>query len=284
MKSIILARVSSEEQDSNVAQVSRLKKYARELGFKDSEVYEIKESSSKEYRHKFQEIIGDIEKSKESVALFVDTVDRLQRSFKESVMLDVMRKAGKVELHFYRERLRIHRDSNSSDIMRWDMAVMFAKMYVLQLSDNVKRAFEKKIEDGEWTGPAPFGYENVVLDKEKRLRKGLIHDIERKDIVIEVYEKYASEKYSVRRISNEMKKRGVTTIKGKLLQQSSVHFILSNPFYYGKARSNKYGEYDHIYKPIVSKELWDKVRDIREKRNQNPIKTTSKDFMFRGLH
>ncbi len=32
-----------------------------------------------------------------------DTVDRVQRSFKESVLLDELMRQNKIELHFYRE-------------------------------------------------------------------------------------------------------------------------------------------------------------------------------------
>jgi len=83
------------------------------------------------------------------VALIVETVDRLQRSFKESVLLDEFRKQGKLEIHFIRENLVVHKDSNSSEIQRWDLAVFMAKSFVLQISDNVKRTYEYKIRHGE---------------------------------------------------------------------------------------------------------------------------------------
>ena len=138
---ILIARVSSKEQDSNEAQMSRIAEYAKRQGLPLPawKSYEIEESSSKTDRKKFQQVIQDIENSKVPVAVVVDTVDRFQRSFRESVVFDDLRKSGKVELHFYRENLVIHQKSNSAELIRWDMAVMFARSYVLQLSDNVKR-------------------------------------------------------------------------------------------------------------------------------------------------
>lgn len=41
------------------------------------------------------------------------------------MQLDDLRKVGKLEIHFYRESLVINQNSNSSDVLRWDMAVMF---------------------------------------------------------------------------------------------------------------------------------------------------------------
>lgn len=58
-----------------------------------------------------------IRKSKETIALVADTIDRVQRSFKESVVLEELRKEGKVEIHFMREGLVLNVKSNSSQIL-----------------------------------------------------------------------------------------------------------------------------------------------------------------------
>jgi site-specific DNA recombinase len=100
------------------------------------------ESSTKDTRKEFEKILVQIRKSKEILALVADTIDRVQRSFKESVVLEELRKDGKVEIHFMREGLVLNLKSNSADILRWDMGVMFARSYVLQLSDNVKHSKE----------------------------------------------------------------------------------------------------------------------------------------------
>ena len=93
-----------------------------------------------------------IRKSRETIALVADTIDRVQRSFKESVVLDDLRKEGKVEIHFMREGFILNLRSNSSDILRWDMGVMFARSYVLQLSDNIKRSKEQAAKRGDLDG------------------------------------------------------------------------------------------------------------------------------------
>ena len=90
MKTILLARVSSKEQEegqSIPAQVRRLREYAEKNCMTVIHEFQLIESSTKETRKEFNKIVGIIEKSKECIALVVDTVDRLQRSFKESVVL-----------------------------------------------------------------------------------------------------------------------------------------------------------------------------------------------------
>ena len=86
----------------------------------------------------------------EKIVIIADAVDRVQRSFKESVMLDDLIRQEKIELHFYRENMVIGKNSSSSDIMRWDFSVMGAKSYVLQLSENVRRSIDYKIKNGEY--------------------------------------------------------------------------------------------------------------------------------------
>jgi site-specific DNA recombinase len=172
MKAIILARVSTEEQmkegQSIPAQLSRARKYANKKELIIKSEYQFDKSSLKDKRTKFEQVIKEIEKSKTKIALIVETVDRLQRGFKESVLLDDLRKSGKLELHFIRENLIIHKDSNSSEIQRWDLAVFVAKSYVLQISDNVKRTNEKMIADGKLISKAPVGYMNTEDENGRR--------------------------------------------------------------------------------------------------------------------
>ena len=168
MRAIIMARVSTKEQEeegySIPSQVRRLSEYAQKKQLIVYKTFQITESSCLDTRKDFEKVITLIKQSKEPVALITDTVDRLQRSFRESVILEDYRKSGKLELHFFRENLILNQNSNSNDLIRWDMGVMFARSYVLQLSDNVKRSIEQKLRNGEWIGKAPIGYINIVND------------------------------------------------------------------------------------------------------------------------
>ena len=103
MKAILLARVSSKEQEegqSIPAQERRLQEYAERKGLDVDQVFKITESSTKDTLKEFEKVLGQIRKSKETIALVADTIDRVQRSFKESVILDELRKEGKVEIIF----------------------------------------------------------------------------------------------------------------------------------------------------------------------------------------
>src|SRR3989344_3666541 len=164
MKTVVLARVSTHDQEeghSIAAQKERLLMACRSRGYDNPKVFEIIESSTRGERKDFNLMIDYIKAQKERVILVADAVDRIQRSFKESVMLDELIRAGKIELHLNREGMIINQNATSTDIMRWDFRVMTAKSYVLQLSDNVKSSLNHKIKNGEWIGKAPLGYVNT---------------------------------------------------------------------------------------------------------------------------
>jgi len=58
------------------------------------------------------------DKISKKLALVVETIDKLQRSFRELVILDDLRKQDKIEIYFLRENLVISINSNSSNLLR----------------------------------------------------------------------------------------------------------------------------------------------------------------------
>ena len=278
MKTIIFARVSTAEQkeegQSIPAQLVRMREYRNNKGLPKGLEYEIDESSTKDERHKFEQVIEIIKNSKEKVALIIETIDRLQRSFKESVILDELRKRDKVEIHFLRENLVISVNSNSSELIRWDMGVMFARSYVLQLSDNVKRSIEQSLRDGRFPSKAPYGYKNIKLDNEKT---DIIIDEYEAQIVILAYKLYSSKAYSFGTLRAKLK-----TDHGIDWSQGFLDKVLKNPFYYGTMLF-KGKLYPHRYPPIITKQLFDQVQEIKAGHNKMPFKYKGLPRLYRGL-
>jgi len=281
MKAIILARVSDKKQDSNEAQILRVLDYVKCKNLTVWKTYEIEESSTKGDREKFQQVVEEITNASEPIALVVDTVDRLQRSFKESVQLDDLRKEGKLEIHFYRESLVINQNSNSSDLLRWDMAVMFARSYVLQLSDNVKRKQEQMLRSGIYPSRPPYGYKRVPIPGNEKKTHIVIDEYASK-IVQKAYEWYATSSYSMDLLREKLKKEyGVDWSKGYLDK------VLKDHFYYGlmtwnKGKSNE-KVYPHKYPHVIEKSLFDQVQKIKAGFNKKPFKYAGKPYIYRGL-
>ena len=282
MKAILLARVSGQEQEdthSIPAQVERLQSYAKKNGFTDVEIHQIVESSTKDTRKKFDKLIEAIRQSKEPTALIVETVDRLQRGFRESILLNEFLKAGKLELHFLRESLVLNKDSNSSDHLRWDMGVMFAKNYVMQLSDNVKRSVDRKIASKEWSGQAPIGYLN---ERDINDKSNIFPDPARAHFIVRLFELYSTGNHSMITLAKEAKDMGLRSRNDKIIGVSTIESILKNPFYYGYMKV-KGQLYPHKYEPLILKELFDKCQEVREGWHKKPCKYQAIPFALRGI-
>ncbi len=282
MKAILLARVSSREQQEGMsipAQERRLREYAERKGLEVDQVFAITESSTKDTRKEFQKILDQIKKSREPFALVADTIDRVQRSFKESTVLDDLRKEGKVEIHFMREGLVLNGKSNSSDLLRWDMGVMFARSYVLQLSDNIKRSKEQSARNGVWMGLAPTGYMHTVDEKGD---KAIIPDPSLAPYIRKMFELYATGNYSLARLQDELTEMGARTKKGKVFANSQINKILKKPFYCG-IMDTKYGVVEHKYEQLTTPAIFQQVQAIIEGYQAKPHKTKAKPFILKGM-
>ena len=282
MKAILLARVSSREQEDGMSipsQERRLREYAERKGLTVDQVFKITESSTRGARKEFEKVIQLIKKSREPVALIADTVDRIQRSFKESFILDDLRKAGKVEIHFVREGLILNAKANNVDIMRWDMGVMFAKNYVLQMSDNIKRSKEQAAKNGIWMGLAPTGYMHTIDDNGN---KTIVPDPTIAPFITKMFEFYATGTYSLAKLRDEITAMGARTKKGKKFANSQINKILKKPFYCG-IMETKYGVVEHNYPRLTTPETFQRIQEIINGYKSKPHKTKAKPFILKGM-
>ncbi len=294
MKAINVSRVSTEEQkeagNSLPAQIERIKKYCERKGFDVAErdILSFDESAYKEKRDDFDsKIIARIDEliKKEKVAVCFDKVDRLARNVfdKRVAYLYQLALEGKIELHFVSDNQIISDKLSATEKSGFSMSLVMASYYSNAIADNVKRAFEQKRRNGEWTGAVRLGYLNVSLDVEKRLRKDIIIDEERGCLIQKMFELYATNQHSLETIRNKMTELGLRTLKGNKLSKSGVENILKDSFYCGVAMSKKYGPYAHKYAKLITRELFDKCQEVRLKRHTNNYKAVSKDFIFKGL-
>lgn len=153
MQAVLLARVSSAEQergDSIDAQMKTVRDYCIQHNIPILAEYKITESSSHGERLKFYEMIKFIKKQRGKILIVANTIDRIQRRFKEYILLDDLRLNNKIEMYFIREHLTINQKSNSYEIGTWTQGVMWAQQYIMQSSDNIKCANEESRNKGRW--------------------------------------------------------------------------------------------------------------------------------------
>lgn len=294
-KAFKIARVSSDEQEeySPDAQDNRMSEYCNRHNLAVLETFQITESSTNGDRIKFMEIINKAKatakKLREPIAIITDKVDRLQRGFKQQPVLEGLREKGLLEYHFSSDNCVIHKESPAKDLFMWNISVALAQNYTDSLRDNVKRAIEQKLRNGEWITQAPIGYLNKRDNKDKRDGRGkayVIMDKVRAPLVKQLFEKYSTGCYSISQLVKFAKEIGLTNSRGNqgYLSKSHIHELIQNPFYHGVMRVKKTGEeYPHRYETVIDKPLFDKCQDVLSGRSRPHSRYGKKEFLFRGI-
>lgn len=283
MKAIIFARVSSKEQEdgqSIPAQVRRLTEYALRKNLIIAETFQITESSTKDTRKQFENILHYIKKSKEPIALITDTVDRLQRSFRETPLLDELRRQGKLEMHFLREGLIINQASSNAQLMQWDMGVLFASSYVRQLGDNVKRSQEECRKNGQWISKAPYGYKNISLPSGQ---KSIIVNEEQAVFVRKAFTLYQGGLHSYQTVATELRAQGFAPTDRKASATArTIELILKNPFYMGMMYVKDELQ-RHQYPALISEFAFNEVQRVIHNHHKKPVQYAGKPILLRGF-
>ena len=284
-EAILLSRVSSKKQEemySLDAQEKRLRDYCERKGLKVIGVYSFAESSTRGKRVRFMNAIKPIKARKTPVAIVCDKVDRLQRGFKETPMLEQLRVSGKAELHFLNDYLVLHKNSPSGDLLRYNQCVAMAQNYTDTISENVNRAHEQMVREGKAMGHAPIGYMNV-RDNETKMAD-IVFDVKRAPLVYRLFQDYGTGGYSLDQMVDRAKELGLTNkTKGhSFIKKSQMAQILSNVFYCGYAKRN--GEYyKHTYPVLVPPELFKKCVAVREKKCTTHANKVKHITTFHGM-
>ncbi len=280
---IIFARVSSTNQadgHSLIAQVCRMQEHCKRNGLEIIYEFRLIETSTSADRAFVFNMLECIKNQEEPIALVVDGVDKLQRSFKEIPILEELRIASKVSIHFLRENQVLDKKSHSAQLMAYQMFVLMATAYANSISDNVKRGFDAKRRNGESLGHVPIGY--LTKDGEVTL------DPFKSVLVRQLFDDYSTGLYSIPALAIKYGKKGLTTNRGSNpISKSQVDRMIYHPFYYGFI--DDIDEDDnpilrpHKYEKIITRELFEKCQAVKAGKGYNKHKTTRDDFIFTTL-
>ncbi len=280
MKSILIARVSTEEQreagNSLPAQIARLEKYCQNKGFPILQVFSFDESAHEGPRDEFNGIIDFVLAQKEKIAVCCDKVDRLSRNIFDKKVAILYEKAlqDKLELHFVSDGQVLNSRISAVEKFQFSISLGLAKYYSDAISDNVKRAQEQKLRKGEWLSKAPYGYLNIT--KEDGTTDIIVDDYT-SAIIKKIFELYATKAYSIETLSQKLK-------ADFNIQWSKSYFakVLGNSFYHGEMLI-KGKLYPHRYPPLISKTLFEEVKQVKDGFNKKPFKYAGLPYMYRGL-
>ena len=147
--------------------------------------------------------------------------------------------------------------NNPNGLFMLSIAFGQSKYFVDSLSENTKRGLRQKIKMGGYPSRAPVGYRN------DRLKRTVVVDKKIAPFILQAFELYSSGKVALDTISIFLASKNIVS-GGKMhrrYKKDTVKSILMNPFYYGYFRY-KNELHEGKYKPILSKELFDRVQSV----------------------
>lgn len=159
---------------------------------------------------------------------------------------------------------------------RFMLAVSFgqAKLYVDDLSVNIRRGIRQKLRRGEFPGKPPVGYTN-----EPRLRT-IVIDETKAPFVRRMFEDFATGEFSVQALRDRIIDWGLLSNYGQRPTLSKLYKTLANPFYVGLFRYK--GElHEGTHEHLISQELFDEVQTILRQRSV-PKSRRAEPFSFLG--
>ncbi len=273
-KVVLYARVSSKEQEkegySIPAQKKLLASYALKHGYQIVCEFIDVEAAKQSGRIHFNEMVQYLEEHPKVSTILCEKTDRLYRNFKDYVIIDDL----DVTLVFVKEGSVLNKQSRSHEKFIHGIKVLMAKNYIDNLSEETRKGLLEKAEEGEFPALAPLGY------KHDKVKKTIELDEKRAPLIKEMFELYATGKYSIRRLQAYITDKGLTTRKGNMVMVSSVAEMLKNPFYYGDfIWAGK--QYHGKHPPIIDEELFVRVQAVISSKNHP--RESKHSFAYTGL-
>ncbi len=275
-KYILYARKSTDVEDKQVlsieAQLVELRAYARNENLHIIDELVEKKSAKTPGRPIFAEVLKRIERG-EANGIIAWHPDRLARNSIDGGQIVYLLD----QTHLKNLKFPTFWFENTSQ-GKFMLSIAFgqSKYYVDNLSENTKRGLRQKVRRGEMPGRAPLGYINDVRTKT------FIVDKRQAPLVVEAFELYARGDQRLQDIADFFAGNGIKTNGNNPLKKDQIAKMLTNPFYYGHFRYS--GEvFEGKHTPIVSKNLFDNVQTVFDKRRHKRTAKTNEPKPLCGL-
>lgn len=261
------ARKSSEAKERQVASIADQNKECETIEYREGlnipyKLDENKSAFKPHNRPEFDKMLALIE-SGQANAILTWKEDRLCRNPKEGGQLLQLLQDGKIkEIRTVTGAIY----TPDSDHLVLQIHFGMANQYSRNLSQNVRRGLNHKCERGEYPSPAPIGFECYGDRGRRNLRP---HQFEA-PIVKQVFELAATGNHSLNFLVEFALKKELRTKRGKKISKSHIHYILTNPVYYGCFY--RQGQlYQGSFEPIITKKLFDEVQEALKDRSKPKI-------------
>lgn len=287
MKVAIYVRVSTVEQAkegfSIAAQKQRLQAYCESQNW-DIVGYFVDEgiSAKNVKRPELQRMIEFIKQGTIDTVL-VYKLDRLTRSVLD--LYEMLKVFDKYNCKF-KSATEVYDTTSAMGRMFITLVAALAQFERENLAERVSMGMSEKARQGKWTTHRPpFGYQ---LNDKGELE--VVPD--EAEVVNYIYESYLTK--GGKTIARDLNKKiveegGITPRKANYWQDNGVLYILDNPIYIGTGRwhyrthKENYFEIENMAPPIISEELYEKVKNMRKSRNKVHPRRATSPFVFSGI-
>lgn len=253
MKAIIYCRKSTDRSDrqqlSIASQIEEAKKIAEREWLEVVKIFEEAKSAKAPWREKFNEMMSLFSVWKAD-CIITWKLNRLARNPVDEWTIKWSIQNGLIKAIF--TEWEVFKTWDNVLIM-W-MHFWMSTQYILDLKRDSKRWVNRKIAEWWVCFKVPMWYLN------NRLEKTVEVDPIKSEWIKLIYELRADNK-SYKSISEILFERWIKKDNWEKFSINTLDYILRNKFYMGLVKYN-WSYYKWDYKPIISKELYDKVRNI----------------------
>lgn len=248
-----VSTVKQGERGSSLQeQKSAIEAYALRHGLSVVGWFEEMETAAKQGRPTFNRMLRELEGGRAS-GVIIHKIDRGARNLKDWAHLGELIDRG-IEIHFAHESL----DLNSrGGRLAADIQAVVSADYIRNLRDEVRKGMYGRLKQGFYPLPAPMGY----LDRGRAQLKAV--DPVKGLLVRQMFELYATSRFSLDLLRAEMHRRGLSDRRGRPLAKSTVSQVLKNPFYVGLIRIWKTNQlFEGKHPPLVDQITFDRVQAV----------------------
>lgn len=253
-------RVSSKNQEESGASLEAQQeanlRYAKEKQLQIVKEFREVQSAAKTGRKQFEAMVKELRRRHDIEGAIFHDVDRSSRSWGDWATINDLAEKEGYKIHFSREGTELN--SRSSHLTA-DIKAAVAVDFIRNLRQETKKGMMKKVEQGYWV----FGHTMIGYRPAGTALKAL--DPVEAPLVRKCYELYATDRYTMKTLADEMYRLGLRSRSGKMLNYTKISRMLNCITYTGILKV-----LDKIYPgkhpAIVSTELFDKVHQIAKRR------------------
>ena len=253
---LLIVRASTDQQETE-SQKRELIDYCKTKGFEEAEmeIIEVAGASARKLNKKYIQMLEDIKNTVlsnptiKNVGLWhLNRLGRVESKLHEMKEFFI---SNKIQLFVKEPEITLFDEKGEVSAAGGITFSVYASMVKLETDEmfaKMKRGKKRNKELGKYVGGnLKFGYK---LDE----KKYIIIDEDEATVVRQLFELYATGKYSIYKLVDELNNRGLTSKKGLKFTYNIARKALVTERYYNGTL------------PLISKELFDKCTEVREKQ------------------